>query len=79
MPTKVLIFRFCLRARNDSQTVADVFDIVYETHWEIRDALVNHGINSKEVEPSVIEGQHIALKWFLKISQDAWDDVRADT
>ena len=62
----------------DSEEILDETDLIYRTHWAVRDAGLNNKPFPNKYNPSIVYERHYALNW-ITYYQDDWDDITTDT
>jgi hypothetical protein len=75
-PTKQFIESSKLR---DESEISEVYETVYQAHWQVRDAQ----INGKEIPDSLLSGvvmeRHYGFNWLIGYCGQAWDEITTDT
>ena len=54
-------------------------ELIYQSHWKVRDAQLNGKSIPNKLNPSVIKERHYAINWLTGYCGQEWDDVTTDT
>jgi hypothetical protein len=58
--------------------ILDAADLIYRTHWAVRDAQLKGLEPPAQLNPSVVMERHYALNWLVYYA-DEWDEITTDT
>jgi len=59
--------------------IYDVYELIYESHWKIRDAQINSKSLDKKYDSGVVMERHHAINWLMGHCGQEWDEVTTDT
>jgi hypothetical protein len=54
-------------------------ELIYQAHWEVRDAQLNGKSIPDKLNLSVIKERHYAINWLTGYCGQEWDDITTDT
>lgn len=63
----------------DEAEIYDINEIIYESHWKVRDARINDKSLPEGLNSSVIQERHYAMNWLLGYCGQEWDEITTDT
>jgi len=63
----------------DEAEVEDLYEEIYQAHWEIRDAQIHNRPAPDEYISGVVMERHYALNWLTGYLSQDWDDITTDT
>lgn len=52
---------------------------IYQAHWKVRDAQLNHRSIPNGYSPEIVQERHHALNWLIGYMGQDWDEVTTDT
>ena len=64
--------------RRSTPEILDAVDLIYRTHWAIRDAQIKGKPIPAGLKVGVVVERHYALNW-LVLYDDEWDEITTDT
>jgi hypothetical protein len=59
--------------------VYDINELIYESHWKIRDSQINKKSLDKSYDSGVVMERHHAINWLMGYCGQEWDEVTTDT
>lgn len=59
--------------------VYDVNELIYESHWKIRDSQINNKSLDQSYDSGVVMERHHAINWLMGYCGQEWDEVTTDT
>jgi len=66
------------RLRDESE-IYDLNELIYNSHWEVRDAQINNKAIPDDLDSSVVEEKHYAINWLMGYCGQEWDEISTDT
>ncbi len=66
-------------ALRDEETIWDVLEDTFQSHWAIHDAVLHGGPVPEQLDRGVVYERHYALNWLTDAEGDEWDDITTDT
>ncbi len=66
------------KLRTDEE-IEKTLEEIYEQHWKVRDAMLNHKDTPDNLDSGVIKEKHHALNWVTGYEELDWDNVSTDT
>ncbi len=59
--------------------IYDVNELIYQAHWEIRDAQINSRPLPDAIIPGLVQERHYAINWLMGYCGQEWDEITTDT
>jgi hypothetical protein len=63
----------------DRELILSQKEVIYQLHWEVRDARIKGIAPSDKHNPGVVQERHYALNWLIGYMDQEWDDITTDT
>jgi len=64
--------------RSDDE-IFDANEFIYDSHWKLRDARINHKRIPEEIDSGIVQERHHAINWLTGYCGQEWDEVTTDT
>ncbi|WP_288984686.1 DUF4272 domain-containing protein [uncultured Pseudoalteromonas sp.] len=64
--------------RSDDE-IFDANELIYDSHWKVRDATINHQPIPEEIDSSIVQERHHAINWLIGYCGQEWDEITTDT
>lgn len=59
--------------------ISEMYETVYQSHWEVRDAHLNGKEIPNGFEPGVVMERHYGFNWLIGYCGQEWDGITTDT